>query len=108
MLKEFITDAWAGGWLRKISPMLPRSVQNKISFRHIPGIPDEKVSCLWSTTVLEHSRHRFGLSPALTWMKLDGRFSEAAYRVAVRHRCDLFLYSPYAWEAFTASYHHQP
>ncbi|QIF04484.1 glycosyltransferase family 4 protein [Roseimicrobium sp. ORNL1] len=43
-----------------------------------------------------------------TWNKLDGRFSSAAGELAARHQTDLLLYSPYAWEAFTRSYRHQP
>jgi glycosyltransferase involved in cell wall biosynthesis len=44
----------------------------------------------------------------LTFSKLDRRFSWEARRRAQRTRSHLFLYSPYAWEAFTASYSHTP
>jgi glycosyltransferase involved in cell wall biosynthesis len=43
-----------------------------------------------------------------TFSKLDHHFSVAAGRRAARTRSHLFLYSSYAWEAFTASYPHFP
>jgi glycosyltransferase involved in cell wall biosynthesis len=44
----------------------------------------------------------------VTYNKLDGNFSRAAARRAAQTRSHLFLYSPYAWEAFRSSYPHTP
>lgn len=107
-LEEFITDAYATPMVRRLTALAPAGVRAKVAFRHERGIPDDRVSCLWGTTFLEHARHRLGFPSMMTYMKLDGRFSEAAARAATRHRADLFLYSPYAWEAFTAKYPHSP
>jgi glycosyltransferase involved in cell wall biosynthesis len=108
MLDEFITDAYATPAIRWLASRFPGGLLSKFSSRLESGIADERVSCLWGTTVLEHARHRLGFSPTETWLKLDGRFSKAAGAKAARHQTDLFLYSPYAWEAFTRSYRHQP
>jgi glycosyltransferase involved in cell wall biosynthesis len=47
-----------------------------------------------------------GCAPVLTFAKLDARFSRSARARAAKSRSNLFLYSPYAWEAFSANYEH--
>lgn len=107
-LDEFITDAYATPPLRKVAALLPGRARDAINFRYSDGIPDARVKCLWITTAIEHVRHRMGLSRALTYAKLDQVFSRSAARSARRSRSNLLLYTPYAWEAFTARYRHQP
>jgi glycosyltransferase involved in cell wall biosynthesis len=108
LLEQFITDAYALPWIRTLAKCCPRSVLTKLNFRSEPGIPMESVRCLWGTTVVEHLRHRLGYAPLLTYNKLDRNFSAAVARRAAQTRSHLFLYSPYAWEAFTAKYPHAP
>lgn len=108
LLDQFITDAYAVPWLQALARLAPRSFRAKVDFRFEPGIPAERVRCLWGTTFLEHLRHAAGCSPMLTYNKLDRNFSRATARRAARTKSDLFLYSPYAWEAFTARYPHTP
>ena len=107
-LDQFITDAYATRWVRAAAHFGPRAVRAKIDFRWEPGIPVERVRCLWGTTAIEKLRHRLGFSPTVTFNRLDRHFSWAAARRAARTRSHLFLYSPYAWEAFTARYPHTP
>ncbi len=107
-LDRFITDAWSYAWLRSAAGVLPQKMREKVRFRHEPGIPDTAVSCLWGTTLIEHLRHRMGCPPVETFHQLDSRFSHAAARRARETRSHLFLYSPYAFEAFTARYAHTP
>lgn len=107
-LDRFITDAYATPAMRAVLPWLPASVRATIASRSCDGIPPDKVACLWLSTVQEHARHRLGYSPKVTWLKHDRHFSEAAAARARRTRASLFLYSPYAWEAFTARYAHTP
>ena len=107
-LERFITDAYSGSLVRTASAILSNKIRTKIQFRHADGIPDDRVSCLWGTTVVEHIRNRLGCAPSLTCAKLDRNFSHVAEACARRGRANLFLYSPYAWEAFTASYPHHP
>src|SRR5687768_1901442 len=102
MLDRFITDAYAKPWARALAILTPPSVRAQVDLRLEPGIPDDQVTCLWGTTLVERARHRLGFAPMLTFSKLDRRFSWAARRRAQRTRSHLFLYSPYAWEAFTA------
>ncbi|MDB6006663.1 MAG: hypothetical protein JWR15_3650 [Prosthecobacter sp.] len=107
-LDQFITDAWSYAWLRSVAGVLPQKVREKVWFRHEQGIPDGAVSCLWGTTLIEHLRHRLGFPSAETFHLLDSQFSLAAAGRARRTRSHLFLYSPYAYEAFTARYSHTP
>lgn len=108
LLDEFITDAYALPVLRRAAIVAPVRWREKILLRYEPAIPDDRVRCLWGTTAIEHLRHGLGLSPSVTFAKLDARFSRAAARRAIRCRGHLFLYSPYAWEAFVANYPHTP
>lgn len=107
-LDQLITDAYAGAALRALAPLAPARLRESVRSRHEPGLPARRVRSLWATTLLEHARHRLGIEPAATWAALDPRFSRAAARRAARSRSDLLLYSPYAWEAFTARYPHTP
>jgi len=108
LLDQFITDAYAVPWVKALARLEPRSVRAKVSLRSEPGLPTELVRCLWGTTLVEHLRHRLGCAPTMTFNKLDRHFSLAAARRAARNKTHLFLYSSYAWEAFTARYHHTP
>lgn len=108
LLDQLITDAYAYPTVRSLAKFAPSRFQEKVASRKEPGIPSEKVRCLWSTTLLEHARHRLGFAPALTYLKLDSQFSYAAARRAKSQRSHLLLYSPYAWEAFVAKYAHEP
>jgi glycosyltransferase involved in cell wall biosynthesis len=108
LLDRFITDAYLRSWLRTVISPIPEAFREKIESRYEAGIPAELVRCLWGTTALEHFRHRIGMSPASTFNKLDQHFSLAASRRAKETRAHLFMYSPYAWEAFTMRYTHTP
>jgi glycosyltransferase involved in cell wall biosynthesis len=108
ILDEFITDAYFGPLLRRTAWALPKRLKEKAWFRQEPGLPAARVKCLWGTTIVEHLRHQLGCAPSITWAKLDRRFSLAAAARARKTRANLFLYSNYAWEAFTARYPHTP
>ena len=105
LLDTLITDAYgtppAVRWL-------PRGVREKFAGRTAPGLPHERVRSLWSTTIVEHTRHALGFSKRGTWLKLDRRFGEAAAERARHAHANLLMYSAYAWEAFTADYAHTP
>ncbi len=108
LLDQLITDFYAVDFIREITPILPTSWQNKLTFRWEPGIPTERVRCLWSITLLEHTRHYLGFSRAATFSWLDQYFAHAAAAQARRTKSDLLLYTPYAWEAFIVPYSHSP
>src|SRR5262249_54156130 len=95
-------------WVKAVAALAPRSLRAAVGSRSEPGIPPDRVRCLWATTALERLRHRLGLSATLTYLKLDRRFSEAAAHRAAKQRSHLFLYTPYAWEAFRARSPHRP
>src|SRR5262249_51642427 len=94
--------------IKQLSKALPAKMGEKIRSREDAGIPRERVTSLWMTTARERTRHSIGLSPGATFALLDPLFSRAAAHRPARTRSDLFLYSPYAWEAFTARYSHDP
>jgi glycosyltransferase involved in cell wall biosynthesis len=108
MLSDFITDAYFRPLLRGAERVLPGCIREKISSRYEPSLPDDRITCLWGTTIVEHARHWLGLPQWKTFAKLDRVFSLAAAARARQARSDLLLYSPYAWEAFTADYAHEP
>ena len=108
LLDQLITDFYAVKSLQQIAPILPKTWQNKLASRSETGIPIERVSCLWRTTLLEHTRHHLGFSHSSTYSWLDQNFARAAASQAQKTKSDLLLYEPYAWEAFRASYRHTP
>ena len=107
LLEVLITDAYATPSLLA-QWWLPKSLQARLAGRQAAGLPADRVQSLWETTVVEHTRHALGFSKRQTWLKLDGRFGEAAAAAARQTRANLLMYSPYAWEAFTARYAHAP
>jgi len=107
-LETLITDAYATPGARAVLRWLPLPMRQKILDRHADGLPADRVQCLWDVAMIEQLRHRLGFSPRSTWLKLDVRFGEAAAAEARRTQAHLLMYSPYAWEAFTAAYAHQP
>lgn len=107
-LDQFLTDFYAVNSLQQVAPILPTSWQSKLTFRWEHDIPIERVRCLWGTTLIEHTRHKIGFSRAATFSYLDQCFAHAAASRAQRTKSDLLLYTPYAWEAFVASYRHNP
>src|SRR6476646_1467418 len=76
-LDRFITDAYVTPAVKSLLPFLPPAARAAIAGRHADGIPDGAVQCLWPSTVVEHTRHRLGMSKRITWLTLDRRFSEA-------------------------------
>lgn len=108
LLDQLFTDAYAVGALRNRLGRLPASWREKILSRFESGLPDHRIKCLWGTTLLEHAGRRSGRQASMIYGRLDQRYSEAAARQAARTRSHLFLYTPYAWEAFRADYRHTP
>ena len=108
LLDQFITDIYASPVIRKLALLAPARIGSKLASRFHPAIPSERVRCLWGAALLENARHRLGVNPRLTHMRSDRHISEAAAMRAAKQRSNLFLYSPYAWEAFTAKYRHYP
>lgn len=108
LLDSFITDVYAGGAVRALSNTLPARLREKVLSRRRTGIPDRQVRCLWTSTLFEHANFRLGRPASLIFARYDAEYSKAAATHARKNRSNLFLYSPYAWEAFTAPYRHTP
>lgn len=108
LLDSFITDVYATGPVQLLAKGLPARLREKILLRRGIGIPDGHVHCLWTSTIFERANFRLGLPESLIFARYDPEFSKVAARRARRSRSNLFLYSPYAWEAFTAQYRHTP
>lgn len=106
-LDAFITDLYATGTVELLSRGLPSRVREKVLRRRAPGIPDDYVRCLWTTTAFERA-NVLRRPESLIYARYDAEFSRRAAERARKHRSHLFLYSPYAWEAFTARYSHTP
>jgi glycosyltransferase involved in cell wall biosynthesis len=108
LLDSFITDAYASGPVQLLSKGLPARLREKIMLRRASGIPDGQVRCLWRSTLFERANLRLGKPESLIFARYDAEFSRVAAARARTNRSNLFLYSPYAWEAFTARYRHTP
>jgi glycosyltransferase involved in cell wall biosynthesis len=108
MLDMLITDAYFGRIPQMMELLLPRPLTEKMRFRHESAIPIDRVKCLWGTLFELQARRRFGFADWEIFAKLDRKLSLAAAVRARRTCSDLFLYNPYAWEAFTARYRHTP
>jgi glycosyltransferase involved in cell wall biosynthesis len=108
MLEEFVTDAYAGYILRSFAGMLPERLREKVGSRYESSLPETRVKCVWDSAAIEHLRHRLGYAPSVTFAKIDRRFALAVAARARKSKSDLLIYSHYAWEAFTARYHHIP
>lgn len=108
LLDQFITDAYLYPAVRKIMLLSRGSVPERLQSRCEPGIPFERVGCLWGTAAIENIRHRLGFERTITVTKFDPRFSVAAAKRAAQSGAHLLLYSPYAWEAFTMRSPHKP
>jgi glycosyltransferase involved in cell wall biosynthesis len=108
ILEEFITDAYAGSTVRSVASVLPKRLRQKLDFRFDPGLPPDRVRSIWSSTLVEQLRHGLGCAPSVTYAKLDRHFGSAVAVRAQRRKCNLLIYSHYAWEAFTQRYQHTP
>lgn len=106
LLEVLITDAYAMPAFA--ARWLPAPLRARLGARHADGVPAARVHALWETAIVEQTRHALGFSKHETWLKLDRRFGEVAASAARRTRANLLIYSPYAWEAFTARYAHAP
>ena len=108
LLDSFITDVYAGGTVRALSKGLPAGLREKVLLRRRNGIPETRVRCLWKSTIFERANFRFGKPESLIFARYDAEYSKVAAAHARKNRSNLFLYSPYAWEAFTTPYRHTP
>jgi glycosyltransferase involved in cell wall biosynthesis len=108
LLDSFITDAYASEPVQRLSQGLPGPLREKILSRRASGIPDGHVRCLWRSTLFEQANFRLGKPESLIFARYDAEFSKAAAAHARTNLSSLFLYSPYAWEAFTERYRHTP
>ena len=108
LLDSFITDAYASEPVQLLSKGLPARLREKVLLRRASGIPDGHVRCLWRSTLFERANFRLGRPESLIYARYDAEFSRAAAAHARANLSHLFLYSPYAWEAFTARYRHTP
>lgn len=108
LLDSFITDVYARRTVSALSKTLPARLREKVLSRRRTGIPDQQVRCLWTSSLFERANFRFGRPESLIFARYDAEFSKAAAAHARKNRSNLFLYSPYAWEAFTAPYRHTP
>jgi glycosyltransferase involved in cell wall biosynthesis len=107
-LDRFITDYYFSGIEGRISRWLPQNLTERLSRRSDGRIPPGRVSRLNAVALLEWTLRRAGVPPAEMYDICDALYSRAAARRARRSRSDLLMYSSYAWEAFNASFSHNP
>lgn len=108
LLDSFITDVYASEAVQFFSKGLPARLREKVLLRREDAIPDDNVHCLWTSTLFERANFRLGRPESLIFARYDADYSKIAAAHARKNRSNLFLYSPYAWEAFTTPYPHTP
>ncbi len=101
-LDEFITDFYGSSGIRQTAALLPAGWRERVWTRYEAALPEERVHCLWGTTLWSAIRRRTGQSRNLTFSAMDREFSLAAASAARRLGSNLMLYHPYAFEAFTS------
>ena len=107
-LQSFFTDIYATPSIRLASNILPSPLNEKLRNRKAHGLPKDRVHCLWWSAIREWGGRLLGKYVTQTIASLDPCYSVAAKQHAEATGGDLFLYTNYAWEAFTAKYTHSP
>ena len=108
LLREFVTDFYAGEWMRKLSPLLPGKYAEKLHNRHVVEINEGRVRTLLRVPVTQQIRHWLGTPRPVVYAQTARDFGRAVAATARKTRADLLLYHSYAWEAFTAPNAHHP
>jgi glycosyltransferase involved in cell wall biosynthesis len=106
LLDCLVTDLYATPFISRFAALLPASVGRNLLQRMKPGLDPLHVQARWWLFVLYKVLTKLGLSLDLVSTWTDRAISKAAMRRASAGKSHLFLYSSYAWEAFTAAYHH--
>ncbi|MGQ0457577.1 MAG: glycosyltransferase family 4 protein [Hyphomicrobium sp.] len=107
-LDAFITDHFVGDADRLLSRFLPPAAAAKLLARHSALIPDSSVVRLRSLSLIEALALSARVNPSRAYPFFNSRYGDVAARAARRHGSDLFMYSPHAWEPFTARYRREP
>jgi len=108
LLECFVTGISNHGWKAKLLGRISSRWNAALARRSVPGIPENRVDSRWWIELLQNLSSLAGDASQRSWVWADQAISRAARDVAQRTCGNLFLYEPYAWEAFTASYSHQP
>lgn len=105
-LETLITDYYASESVESLP--LPAFLKKKLLLRHNPGLPASRVCSLWARAAAEKVLVRLGWSETDVLDEFDKQYDMLAAREALRRRAGLFLYAPYAYDAFARSYPHDP
>jgi glycosyltransferase involved in cell wall biosynthesis len=104
----FITDHYCGPRERALSRLLPRRLGERVRQRCEAGLPSHRVRRLPLTAAAAALARATGCPSAAVYERFDPRYGEVAAEEARRRHSHLFMYSPYAWSAFSARYAHAP
>jgi glycosyltransferase involved in cell wall biosynthesis len=107
-LDRFITDQYCGLPERVLSLFLPQRLSESIRLRCDPAIPADRVRRMHLAAAAELLARATGHSEFAVYNRFDPLYGEIAAREARRRKSNLFMYSPYAWSAFSARYAHAP
>lgn len=108
MLSRFVTGAYQTGLMKRFGPLLPGRYGQAMKKRFCSEIPEELVdSQLW-IELLQNVSRLVGDRSSRSWLWANQAISRCARDLATRLNGDLLLYEPYAAEAFSATYSHEP
>jgi glycosyltransferase involved in cell wall biosynthesis len=108
MLDAFITDIYRGPLEQALSNVLPLRAREKLLSRFAPGLPNTRVHRLNMNAALASLAGTVGVRPDRIYAMFDPAYGSAAARRAQATSSDLFMYSAYAWSAFSARNPHAP
>lgn len=80
----------------------------RLQARHCRGIPEILVDSRWRIELIQNLSRLVGDRTNRSWRVANRAMALAARDAARKSESHLFLYEPYAWEAFTANYSHNP
>jgi glycosyltransferase involved in cell wall biosynthesis len=104
----FLTDHYCGWLDGKLAQLFPRRTSERLQARFEKGLPEERIVSLPHLAFAEAVAKLAGLPPRRLYETFDPRYGRLAARYARHQKSDLFMYSSYAWEAFTATCAHSP
>lgn len=107
-LECFVTDHYYGVVEKTLSRILPRRIAEKASARFDECLPVERIRRLHSTALAEFLHRAIVGADHGLYARFDPNYGLAAALEAQRTKSDLFMYSPYAFPAFSAKYKHDP
>jgi glycosyltransferase involved in cell wall biosynthesis len=108
MLAGFVTGAYCRKWHGSLMRRWGGSVLGSFFLRNCKGLDESRILPKWRFELMQHLSRLAGDRANRSWRWANRGISRELARQARRSGRDIFAYEPYAWEAFNATYAHNP